>query len=138
MPTGRCHCGAVVYRFQGGVRHNSVCHCTDCRRSAGSPGVPWIGVALDDFAIEQGEPKLYRSSVDAERYFCGRCGTGLYYLNPNMLPGMVDIQTTTLDDPEPYPPRCTSRWPTRCRGRTSWATCRGTIASPTLAESCTW
>ena len=105
MPTGRCHCGEVVYSFQGGARHSSVCHCEDCRRCAGSPGVPWMAVAADDFAIEHGEPAMYRSSADAQRYFCGKCGTGLYYVNENMLPGLVDIQTVTLDDPEPFAPQ---------------------------------
>ena len=104
MPSGRCHCGDIVYSFQGGVRHSSVCHCTDCRRSAGAAGVAWIGVAADDFAIEQGQPALYQSSADVERYFCPRCGTGLYYINENMLPGMVDIQTATLDDAGDFPP----------------------------------
>jgi hypothetical protein len=64
-----------------------------------------MAVASDDFALEQGKPQLYRSSPDAERYFCGDCGTGLYYVNENMLPGLVDIQIATLDDPEPYPPQ---------------------------------
>ena len=104
MAKGRCHCGEVVYRFQGGVRHSSVCHCEDCRRCAGAPGVAWIGVAADDFAIEQGEPAEYISSSDARRYFCGKCGTGLYYVNENMSPGNVDIQTATLDDPNEFPP----------------------------------
>lgn len=104
MPKGRCHCGDIVYRFQGGVRHSSVCHCEDCRRCAGASGVAWIGVAADDFAIEQGSPVEYASSADARRYFCGRCGTGLYYVNDNMLPGAVDIQTATLDDANDFPP----------------------------------
>lgn len=104
MPKGRCHCGAIVYSFRGGVRHSSVCHCEDCRRCAGSPGVPWIGVAADDFAVEQGQPEAYRSSADVERFFCGKCGCGLWYTNENALPGMVDIQTVTLDDPEEFPP----------------------------------
>ena len=104
MPTGRCHCGAVVYRFQGGVRHSSVCHCTDCRRCAGATGVAWIGVPADDFAIERGEPSLYRSSLDVERWFCANCGTGLWYVNENLMPGTVDIQTATLDDAEEFPP----------------------------------
>lgn len=105
MPSGRCHCGAIIYSFQGGVRHSSVCHCEDCRRCAGAAGVAWMAVAADDFAIEQGTPKLYRSSADAERYFCGDCGTGLYYINHNVLPGLVDIQTVTLDDPGAFPPQ---------------------------------
>lgn len=104
MPKGRCHCGAIVYSFRGGVRHSSVCHCEDCRRCAGSPGVPWIGVAADDFAVEQGQPEAYRSSADVERFFCGKCGCGLWYTNENALPGMVDIQTATLDDPRRIPP----------------------------------
>lgn len=105
MPTGRCHCGAIVYSFRGGVRHSSVCHCTDCRRCAGATGVAWIGVAADDFALEQGEPVLYHSSADAQRFFCGACGTGLWYTNENALPGLVDIQTATLDAPEEFPPQ---------------------------------
>lgn len=104
MPTGRCHCGAIVYSFQGGVRHSSVCHCEDCRRCAGAPGVPWIGVPADDFAIERGKPVEYRSSADTKRYFCGKCGTGLWYVNENVSPGMVDIQCATLDDPDEFPP----------------------------------
>ena len=97
MPKGRCHCGAIVYSFQGGARHSSVCHCEDCQRCAGAPSVPWIGVAADDFAIEQGEPVEYRSSPDTQRYFCGKCGTGLWYINENVSPGTVDIQTATLE-----------------------------------------
>ena len=104
MPKGRCHCGAIVYSFQGGARHSSVCHCEDCRRCAGAPGVPWIGVAADDFAIEKGEPVEYRSSPDTQRFFCGECGTGLWYVNENVSPGSVDIQIVTLDDPEEFAP----------------------------------
>lgn len=105
MPTGGCHCGEIAYSFEGGVRHSSVCHCEDCRRCAGSAGVAWIGVEAKGFTIERGEPAVYRSSEDVERYFCGSCGTGLWYLNERMLPGVVDIQTATLDEPEAYPPQ---------------------------------
>ena len=66
--------------------------------------MPWIGVAADDFAIEQGEPIEYRSSPDTQRYFCGKCGTGLWYINENVSPGSVDIQIATLDDPEEFAP----------------------------------
>ncbi|MBM0170161.1 GFA family protein [Altererythrobacter sp. C41] len=105
MTGGRCHCGAVRYRVEGEPRHVSVCHCEDCRRCAGAAGVAWMAVASDEFTIVEGEPALYRSSADAERYFCGACGTGLYYVNEKVLPGLVDIQTATLDDPENYPPQ---------------------------------
>ncbi len=61
-------------------------------------------MAADDFALEQGEAALYRSSSDTERYFCGGCGTGLYYINEDVLPGLVYMQTATLDDPDACPP----------------------------------
>lgn len=104
MPTGRYHCGDVVYGFQGGAVHSSVCHCSDCRGCAGAPAVAWTAVRKDDFAIRQGEPALYRSSAEVARWFCGACGTGLAYVNENTLPGLIDIQTATLDDPEAFAP----------------------------------
>ena len=33
-----------------------------------------------------------------ERHFCPDCGTGLFYYNAQFLPGIVDIQSVTLDD----------------------------------------
>lgn len=105
MIGGRCHCGAVRYRVEGEPKHTALCHCEDCRRCAGAASVGWLAVAAQDFAVVQGEPARYRSSTDAERYFCGACGTGLYYVNEKVLPGLVDIQIATLDDPENYPPQ---------------------------------
>ena len=51
-----------------------------------------------------GEPKVYASSQHGRRHFCGECGTGLFYVNEDMLPGMIDVQTGTLDDPDALPP----------------------------------
>lgn len=38
------------------------------------------------------------------RSFCPECGTGLFYRNAINLPGRVDVQVSTLDDPEALPP----------------------------------
>lgn len=38
------------------------------------------------------------------RSFCADCGSGLFYRNAEVLPGIVDVQTATLDDPEALPP----------------------------------
>ena len=38
------------------------------------------------------------------RSFCPDCGSGLFYRNAAMLPGLVDIQSSTLDQPEALPP----------------------------------
>lgn len=105
MPTGRCHCGAVVYEFGGERVYSALCHCDDCRGCAGAHAVAWTAVRSENFALRQGAPVLYRSSPNAERWFCGACGTGLYYINEIVLPGLVDIQTATMDDPEPFGPQ---------------------------------
>ncbi|GAB6845616.1 hypothetical protein HNR00_001361 [Methylorubrum rhodinum] len=104
MPTGRCHCGAIRYTMRGEPVHNALCHCSDCRRHAGAPMVGWAMVPADQVTIE-GEPTVYRSSEHGRRHFCGRCGTGLFYVNERMLPGMIDVQTGTLDDPASLPPQ---------------------------------
>ena len=105
MATGQCHCGQVGYEVVGEPVHSALCHCTDCRRCAGAPAVGWTAFKSDQFSLSRGEPALYRSSEHAERYFCGACGTGIYYINEAVLPGLVDIQTATLDDPDAYPPQ---------------------------------
>jgi hypothetical protein len=46
---------------------------------------------------------LYESSEHGRRRFCADCGTGLFYANANVLPGIVDIQSGTYDDPEVIP-----------------------------------
>lgn len=105
MITGGCHCGAIRFRADGEPKHAALCHCEDCRRCAGATGVAWLAVASDGFAVTEGEPALYRSSATAERYFCGACGSGLYYVNETVLPGLVDVQIATLDEPEQHPPQ---------------------------------
>lgn len=103
MLTGHCHCGAITYSVEGEPLHHALCHCSDCRRSAGAPMVGWIAFKAGQVTIS-GEPVTYNSSGTAMRQFCGRCGTGLFYSNEAFLPGLIDIQSATLDDPEAIPP----------------------------------
>ncbi|MBP0491992.1 GFA family protein [Pararoseomonas indoligenes] len=103
MLTGGCHCGAIRYRIMGEVLHHALCHCRDCRRHAGAPMVGWAMLPAEELEVT-GEPVVYASSEHGRRHFCGRCGTGILYVNEAMLPGLVDIQTGTLDDPEALPP----------------------------------
>ena len=37
------------------------------------------------------------------RNFCPRCGTGLFFTNADNLPGIIDVQAATLDDPDALP-----------------------------------
>ncbi|WP_353216134.1 GFA family protein [Sandarakinorhabdus sp.] len=101
--TGGCHCGAVRYAVAGGPMHVVLCHCADCRKSAGAPMVAWAMFPADAVTVTSGEPKTRNSSGAAMRSFCGDCGTGLLYRNADMLPGIVDVQVVTLDDPDAFP-----------------------------------
>lgn len=103
--TGGCQCGAVRYRLAGEAIYSALCHCSDCRRAAGAPIVQWTAFPAESFALEQGELREYRSSELATRSFCPTCGTGITYRNETVLPGLIDIQGCTLDDPDTVPPQ---------------------------------
>jgi hypothetical protein len=45
---GGCLCGNVRYEATGPASNLCFCHCTSCRRSAGSPAVPWGTFALEN------------------------------------------------------------------------------------------
>jgi hypothetical protein len=102
MLSGGCHCGAVRYQMSSDIAHHSLCHCTDCRKASGAPAVAWAMVATDQIAIT-GETRMYESSDHGRRYFCGQCGTGLFYTSEVVFPGMTDVQSATLDDPDALP-----------------------------------
>ena len=105
MLTGGCHCGAIRYEITSDPITHALCHCSDCRRSAGAPVVGWAMVPDTDLVVT-GDTAVYASSENARRHFCIQCGTGLFYSNQVNLPGLVDIQTATLDDPEALPAQC--------------------------------
>lgn len=103
MMTGGCHCGAIRYEVSGDVIGHSLCHCVDCRRSSGAPMVGWAMVPDTQLRVT-GETSIYASSENGRRHFCIQCGTGLFYSNDAMLPGLVDITSATLDEPEKLAP----------------------------------
>ncbi len=103
---GRCHCHAIQYEVSGEPITHALCHCTDCRRHAGAPMVGWAMFTEDNVKIVAGTTKTYASSEHGRREFCENCGTGLFYRNANVLPGIIDVQTGTLDDPDQLPARC--------------------------------
>jgi hypothetical protein len=103
--SGGCQCGAVRYRVRGTPKHVALCHCRDCRRSAGAPMVSWAAFAEEDFEVTAGAARTINSSGQSMRSFCPDCGTGLFFRNAEALPDIVDIQSATLDDPDALPPQ---------------------------------
>lgn len=104
MPTGHCHCGALRYEVTGEPVYKALCHCGDCRRHAGAPAVGWAAFPAGALTVRAGTTKIYASSENGRRHFCPECGTGLFYYNERTLPGLVDLQIATLDDPEAMAP----------------------------------
>jgi len=75
--SGRCLCGAVTFTARGVDGDIHSCHCGMCRRWTGGPAfaasVEGIAFAGDEHIAR------YDSSEWAERGFCKRCGTNLFY-----------------------------------------------------------
>jgi hypothetical protein len=103
--SGGCHCGAVRYEVEGDALTHALCHCSDCRRHAGAPMVGWTMYPASALTVTRGLPKVYASSTHGRRHFCADCGTGLFYYNADALPGIVDVQSATNDDPDAVPAR---------------------------------
>jgi hypothetical protein len=102
---GGCQCGAIRYRISGEPVYVALCHCDDCRKSSGAPMTTWSAFAENDVTVIAGEPRDFQSSAHGTRSFCPTCGTGLLYRNPAVLPGIIDVQAATLDDPGALPPQ---------------------------------
>ena len=103
MRQGGCLCGAVRYRVEGEPLASGICHCRTCRKAASAPTLPFVVFPADRFAFIQGEPAAFRSSPPVLRSFCGRCGSPLTYRSEDEA-GTVDVMTSSLDDPEAFPP----------------------------------
>ena len=104
MLDGGCYCGFVRYRVEGTPVHETLCHCSSCRRASGAPMVAWFSVPIEGYRVVSGEPVSFRSSRRATRSFCPRCGTPLTY-QADAFPDEIDVTTCSLDVPERVPPR---------------------------------
>ena len=121
--SGGCHCGAVRYEVEGEAVYHAICHCDDCRASSGAPMVAWYAIKEEQFRLLSGEPAVFEGTPGAERAFCPHCGTGLFYRNAQILPGLVDIQSATFDDPAADPPSLQ----VQCADRLPWVTQIGAL-----------
>lgn len=101
--TGGCLCGAVRYRVDGEMTDAAHCHCRICQRASGSGFITWGTFPASAFAYEREEPAAYRSSGEAVREFCGRCGTQLVFRADHG--ENVDITIASLDEPDAIMPQ---------------------------------
>ncbi|EHS53114.1 glutathione-dependent formaldehyde-activating GFA [Rhizobium sp. PDO1-076] len=95
---GGCLCGAVRITVRGGLSPVSFCHCSQCRRQTGH-FYATTDAAVDDVSIT-GEEAIsrYRSSPEAERGFCSKCGSALFWRadhsgRMSIMAGLFDMPT---------------------------------------------
>lgn len=75
---GSCLCGAITIQAKAALTHTGACHCSMCRKWGGGP---LLAVDCQSAASFTGEEHVstYNSSEWAERGFCSKCGTHLFY-----------------------------------------------------------
>jgi hypothetical protein len=59
--------------------------------------VAWMAFKEEQFRLLSGKPSTHEGKNGARRQFCPSCGTGLFFRNAEAMPGIVDIQSATLD-----------------------------------------
>jgi hypothetical protein len=109
VATGRCLCGAVVYRVHGPLGDVLICHCEECRRWHGHASAT-TAVAREDLTLveERGLRWIQspRSDARARRGFCVECGSSLFWDAPGY--ETISIAAGTLDPPTGL--RVASHW----------------------------
>jgi hypothetical protein len=94
---GCCLCGAVSYTVTGPLRPVIYCHCKMCRRTSGH-FVAATACNLSQLSIQPSEHlRWYQSSSEAQRGFCGKCGSNLFWKPTSGT--HVSIWAGTLSDP---------------------------------------
>ena len=75
---GQCLCGAVKFTVKNISNNVDACHCGMCRRWGGGP-LMVIGCGSDVEYEGEENITVYDSSEWAERGFCKKCGSHLFY-----------------------------------------------------------
>lgn len=75
---GSCLCGAVSFQAKAAKTQVGACHCSMCRKWSSGP---LLAVDCGTEVSFSGEEHIgrYDSSMWAERGFCQKCGTNLFY-----------------------------------------------------------
>jgi hypothetical protein len=98
--SGGCLCGSIRYKAVPEKDEMDVCHCGMCRRWSGgvNMSVPCNSVEIED----ESELGRYVSSDWAERQFCKRCGTSLFWRLREGGDGHVAVSYQSFDDVTPF------------------------------------
>ena len=75
---GSCLCGAVRIKANQALDRVGACHCSMCRTWSGGPLMA-VGCGADVEIEGEEHVAVFSSSEWAERGFCSKCGTNLFY-----------------------------------------------------------
>jgi adenylate cyclase len=104
LASGGCLCRSVRFETWDEPMLVAYCHCRFCQLATGAP-LNAAAVYKKTAVRFYGEPKIHKSSLIAERAFCGNCGTSLY--TTHYAPDEGDyyaIRLATMDKLEDFPP----------------------------------
>lgn len=93
---GGCLCGSVRFRLAGQPLTLLYCHCRMCQRAGGAPVVAWATVPVASLAWSGTSRRIYRSSPEATRAFCGECGSPLAFQS-DAEPDRLDLTIAAFD-----------------------------------------
>ncbi|MEX0760775.1 MAG: GFA family protein [Tistlia sp.] len=94
---GSCLCGAVRFELTAPLRPAVACHCAQCRKTSGHHAV-FTAVPLEALVLtEQQGLRWFRSSEQAERGFCGACGSNLFWKRDGS--GRLSVAAGNLEQP---------------------------------------
>ena len=97
VKTGSCLCGGVQYRLHGNLREVINCFCGQCQKTSGHHFAA-TRVSNSDFELVNDQTLTwYRSSDQAERGFCNRCGGNLFWRRHE--DEGISVTAGTLDHP---------------------------------------
>ena len=102
---GHCLCGAVSFEAKPHAAETIVCHCEMCRRWSGSVLMA-VSVLPEDIQFEGTDQiRTFPSSEWAERAWCDRCGSTLYYRLriDGHGPRSYELALGLFDDPDALP-----------------------------------
>lgn len=102
--TGACLCGGVRYAVDGPLRSVVLCHCTQCRRSTGHFMAATAAWHRDFRLLSEESLRWYASSDGAQRGFCARCGSTLFWQANGR--DYISIAAGTLDGPSGLASAC--------------------------------
>ena len=110
---GSCLCGDLRFTLGFPSKWVAHCHCSLCRRAHGAAFVTWVGMEATRCAIDDSHSRLqwYPSTPGAERGFCSRCGSTVFFQSSNW-PGELHIALANLHEPADRAPQSHAYWDT--------------------------